>query len=51
MLLKNIPSMLMIEIKVVFITAALARDEARARRRAEEGKIMVRLSDGNISII
>ena len=27
---------------MVFIKAALARDEARARRRAEEAKIMVR---------
>ena len=34
--------MLMIEAKVVFVKAAMARDEARARRRAEEAKIMVR---------
>ena len=44
MLMTNIPVMLTIEVKVVFVKAAMARDEARARRRAEEAKIMVRLS-------
>ena len=44
MLMINILMMLMMETKVVFIKAAMARDEARARRRAEEAKILVRLS-------
>ena len=43
MLMINILMMLMMETKVVFIKAAMARDEARARRRAEEAKILVRL--------